>query len=122
MKLTIDLDDAVLSRAVTEHLTNKDVVREAVGKAFNKSDFVEMFSKWLRGEFTASLKSALADDMTKQALAKAVGMIQTALIEETVPSVVELRNEIRGYKDRLSERDAGLVPKNLHPALVRRLK
>ena len=122
MKLTIDLDDAVLSRAVTEHLTNKDVVREAVGKAFNKSDFVEMFSKWLSGEFTASLKIALADDMTKQALAKAVGMIQTALIEETVPSVVELRNEIRGYKDRLSERDAGLVPKNLHPALVRRLK
>ena len=56
MKITLEINDEDLSRAVSDHLCNAQTMREAVAKAFNKAEFVGLLSD----KFAAALKETIA--------------------------------------------------------------
>lgn len=120
MKLQIEIEDSVLSQAVSEHLANKDVLRESIAKAFNKSEFVAMFSDWLRGELSETLKTTLANETVKAAILSGIDAATHAVIDSVAPEIQKLRKSIGDLKEQRAVDASANTP--LHPSIAKRIR
>lgn len=118
MELRIEISEAAICDAISSTLLSKDILREAVSKAFAKTRAADELSSFLSERLPAMVMEAIEHVTIRAAIVKVIEESANKIIEKIDPQMKSMRELV----DRIDDIARTNKPQQFHPALAKRLR